>query len=559
VTSTFPAAPDNIRTDVVNGTAEQDTHPALHNQLADAINTVETTLLGGGTYLTIGQPDDSYYIDGTPPAIFLRQHHRLFVGDAASISGVSNPVAAGQRTWVGNADNGNMTYFETTSQTASFNTRGGIGVAAAARTSDMLPGAAGATIGVGAYVRNDNTNASAKKGAWAFYGHAAQIEANSFTTTVETDVCSYQPLVDVNPYSAGVAGTTAGVWVGVGGETAQGSVTAGQGTLLKRVSVGLAFTNTAAAAAENRFNKGIVFQNVALYGTDGSGTGTAVAIEMARGHAVQWLYDGSGNPGFQLRSDNNQAYTQTRLVASNGSFAIRTLKNDLATETPLYTFLMPNQSAANTENNSLVFGVSTNATGTPGTGSVTIQSAGYDTNVNIALTPKGTGQVIAPVLNSPLISPTSNTVEVRNGANIQTVQIYKTYTDGTNYERLSLASFGTIFYIQSEAGAPGVIRALEIGTGGAANLRFRTNGTAKWEVSSVGHLIASTNNGYDIGVAGNLPRNIYLAGSVAVKTKAGTPVDADYTGPADGMLAVDTTANKIWARVGGVWKGVVIA
>lgn len=49
MTSTFPAAPDNIRTDVANTTAEADTHPALHNQLASAVNAVEVSLLAGGS------------------------------------------------------------------------------------------------------------------------------------------------------------------------------------------------------------------------------------------------------------------------------------------------------------------------------------------------------------------------------------------------------------------------------------------------------------------------------------------------------------------------------
>jgi hypothetical protein len=44
------------------------------------------------------------------------------------------------------------------------------------------------------------------------------------------------------------------------------------------------------------------------------------------------------------------------------------------------------------------------------------------------------------------------------------------------------------------------------------------------------------------------------------QTKAGTPVDGDIVGGAvDGNIVVDTTASKIWVRVGGVWKGVVVA
>lgn len=48
-------------------------------------------------------------------------------------------------------------------------------------------------------------------------------------------------------------------------------------------------------------------------------------------------------------------------------------------------------------------------------------------------------------------------------------------------------------------------------------------------------------------------------GGVATIVKAGTPVDGDYNTPTDGTLVVDSTGSKIWARVGGVWKGVAIA
>jgi hypothetical protein len=47
---------------------------------------------------------------------------------------------------------------------------------------------------------------------------------------------------------------------------------------------------------------------------------------------------------------------------------------------------------------------------------------------------------------------------------------------------------------------------------------------------------------------------------LATKQKAGAPLDGDWAAPPpNGMLVVDSTNNKLWARVNGVWKGVVIA
>ena len=47
--STFPGSADNIANNVANSTPELDTHPNLHNKLADAVNAVETALLPGGS------------------------------------------------------------------------------------------------------------------------------------------------------------------------------------------------------------------------------------------------------------------------------------------------------------------------------------------------------------------------------------------------------------------------------------------------------------------------------------------------------------------------------
>jgi len=66
-----------------------------------------------------------------------------------------------------------------------------------------------------------------------------------------------------------------------------------------------------------------------------------------------------------------------------------------------------------------------------------------------------------------------------------------------------------------------------------------------------------------------MPKRIYQArpDGVLVRTespigvvetmalKAGTPTDADVPGGAsDGDVIVDTTASKIWVRIGGTWK-----
>lgn len=53
--------------------------------------------------------------------------------------------------------------------------------------------------------------------------------------------------------------------------------------------------------------------------------------------------------------------------------------------------------------------------------------------------------------------------------------------------------------------------------------------------------------------------NVTASSAIVHRIKAGTPTDADVTGPADGMCVVDTAASKIWVRIGGAWKSATVA
>jgi Pectate lyase superfamily protein len=106
-----------------------------------------------------------------------------------------------------------------------------------------------------------------------------------------------------------------------------------------------------------------------------------------------------------------------------------------------------------------------------------------------------------------LAADAANTLAQRNGTSPQTLRIYNTYTDVSNYERLTLSWVGNNAYLRPEASGTGTIRTL----------------------------------------------------TIVNRVKAGVPVDADVASPADGMCILDTTNNKIMFRCGGTWKGVAIA
>jgi len=209
---------------------------------------------------------------------------------------------------------------------------------------------------------------------------------------------------------------------------------------------------------------------------------------------------------------------------------------------------------------------------------------------------------------------------MRRTTNPQNFNIYNTYTNASNYERLFVGWTGNQAYVVPQSLGTGVARHMNVGSNDAgADFNLRSAGSTRWIVQSTGNFIANADNTYDIGASGaNRPRNIYAAGNVIAtavygqpsggltlgvngstgvwqifagvgtflpltdntydigggvnrvrnlfvgsslisKVKAGTPVDADVTNPADGMMVMDSTANKIWVRLGGTWKGVVVA
>lgn len=119
-----------------------------------------------------------------------------------------------------------------------------------------------------------------------------------------------------------------------------------------------------------------------------------------------------------------------------------------------------------------------------------------------------------------LVRDAANTLALRNGTSAQAFNLYRTYTDASNYERLFVgadhAGTGITGYgIFAESAGTGAARALYIGTTGNAALAFVTNNSSKWTMQAAGHLTANTDNTYDIGASGaTRPRNYYGGGTI---------------------------------------------
>jgi len=168
----------------------------------------------------------------------------------------------------------------------------------------------------------------------------------------------------------------------------------------------------------------------------------------------------------------------------------------------------------------------------------------------------------------------ANTLALRNGTSAQTFNIYGTYTDASNYERVSVTYSGGLYSLSSNALGTGVARPIGLVVG--ASLGVANSGTASftWTVTSSGNFITNADNTYDIGASGaTRPRDFFggrdmyfgrnliptatfatnqTTGFINIPGAAGAPsgVPSNTTGF---PLYYDSTNNKIYVY-NGSWR-----
>jgi len=170
-----------------------------------------------------------------------------------------------------------------------------------------------------------------------------------------------------------------------------------------------------------------------------------------------------------------------------------------------------------------------------------------------------------------VIQPPNNVIQQQKGAIPQTFQVYETFTNNSNYIRVSLsASAGGPFRLRTEFAGSGVARPLVLGTGN----------TDYWQIDNTGNLLAVTTNAYDIGAnTGNQVRNIWFTNTLkcffasgvmgsfmtevhgnTLWSSAGVPNNANGAN-GDFCFRLDTpgTANqRLYIKSAGVWVALVV-
>jgi hypothetical protein len=326
--------------------------------------------LGGGTLTgTVTGPNGTFTAGGLG-SIATGFSGNLDIASASQFvslgSAVGRKDASGNTvpTWLGQAAGGLMVYYDTFGRVNSYlNTAHGMAFTAGVQSIDN----AGVMIGFASYAEAKTGTSGA---VWGSYSHGAKYGTGSVLGH-EIDVCNVSTLVKAKPYQMGLAGVTATLWLGAGGETAQ------QSSPIAVVNTGCAIGILANGTTTNPtfFDKGIVFGKNAIAGADGT-TGTGIAVQMGKGHEIQWVYDTSEGRGAFIRADTTASGTGMVFGNSTINFV-----RQAAESTPILTL---GGAAVGQVNGIQIDGSATNT-------GVDIQAIGTDTNIPIAIQPKGTG------------------------------------------------------------------------------------------------------------------------------------------------------------------------
>lgn len=229
----------------------------------------------------------------------------------------------------------------------------------------------------------------------------ASISGTTMTVTAVTLLSGYTLQVGTRIYGAGVtAGTTiTALGTGTGGTgtyTVSNSQTVTSRTLVAtnqyQASAAIYIANNPAP-----YQGGIVFGATALDGCDGV-NGVAEAMSFAKGHYLRW-YAGASTPTSLLFSTATTLAGSVQVEMSEGQLSI----NNGSTGGRMLEVMN-----ASTYVNFLR--VQPAATGT----AVSLEARGTDTNIDLALTPKGTGLVRFGTFTSNADAPVTGYVTIKD-------------------------------------------------------------------------------------------------------------------------------------------------
>lgn len=297
-----------------------------------------------------------------------RARDRMFVGGATKNNGTN---AGSQPDWLtqGLLALGRTFAFQQVTQFATLTDStvpSSNAILGAARTA-LLPENGYGAIGILGVGWNDNTAKAC--GAWGGYFEAFRKAGVAGPSVgVEIDTANFGSVTTTTPYAQD-PGQTIGLQLANGAEF----LTAKTATLAINIQ------NNGA-----KYNAGINFGATALVGTDGTGSGTAVAIQFARGHGMKW-FNAAGGQTTQIFGTSSDTNSSATVVFDDNTTSI------LNSGTGKGLFQIGNIGATGVN----YLGVRNAATGN----AVPLQAIGDDADISITIAPKNNGILIIPPAN----------------------------------------------------------------------------------------------------------------------------------------------------------------
>ncbi len=288
---------------------------------------------------------------------------RVFVGEAASKWAGNSSVSPDAGTSWFSQDADGPSYLGVNAVLLSIsresNVDGRYAIVGVSKVSALTPAGG---IGVAGAIINSKAGGS----GWALYSDV-QHENTGWSSGLEVAAKNASGVdLTATPYTDNNG--VYGVWLAGGGDNSYGPAATNP-------------SNAALVVLKNAttWNSGVVFKDDGLTGTDGTSgsTGTGIAIAMARRHAIRWYEPTNSSTGAQIVSSVTATANKVGITLADGQVQ----------------FIAPNDAVMGAV---IASGTVANYVGLTGvaTGSAASVSAlGSDSNIDLAITPKGTGNL----------------------------------------------------------------------------------------------------------------------------------------------------------------------
>lgn len=421
-------------------------------------------------------------------AIISRLNDRLFIGGATLSDGAFPQVA---NDWLATylLTNGYSSYAIAGDLAVETGTNHNDASAILGATRTLNFTSAG-TSGLGITSFAINNNVTYPTQAWAYYGEAHKVNATvGAVYGMELDTKTLVASIAPTPYLQGDVVTL--------------QLASGAG-----ISTGPAQFDASAAiqiqANPKKFKAGIVFGSTALAGNDGT-TGSAPAILMPNGDRIDW-YSPNTNLAADITSNVTTTTLGTRVVFDNAGTSFEDYQNN-----PVLT--IASSATAIVDKLTVAGGVS-------GSNTVALTASGSDSNIDIDLTPAGTGRVVTGLLTTR--------TQVTNGNTALFVTPNGTGTQG-NLDVFAGSDTANTNFVVIRSGSTTAINSTKNGTGTAQNLGIEIGGAsvASFTPSAIigSHAIVSISAtegvGYFTGAGGTITQSTDKTTGVTINKVTG--------------------------------------